>query len=163
VGFVQANAQSRAQRQVYRATSAQAEQAADLELRGIRTRQLQERASASQTIQAIALEALQRRGTARVAALEAGVGGQAATLIDRDFTQQGLNQIFGVESNLVFLEDQLEREAVAARQRQYGRTLGSLPTSPAPSILEPFLGVALSIAETGLYAPEAAPPAGGEG
>lgn len=144
--MVSAQASHSTQKDVYRKNAALAETAANLELRGIRTRQVQERVAASAEIEAIAQEVLLRRGASRVGALEAGVGGEVARMIDRDFTAQGSAQIVGTETNLGFIEDQLGMEAEAVRGRQEGRVLGALP-GPRPTFLEPLLGAALSIAE----------------
>lgn len=152
-GFVSSQAQYRTQKDLYRKNAALAERAADLELRGIRTRQLQERAAASAEIEGIAREVMQRGGTARVAALEAGAGGEVARMIDRDFTSQGLTLTQGALTNLGFVEGQLELDATAARARQEGRALDALPRSK-PFILEPLLGAALSIAEADAAAVE---------
>lgn len=154
LSYFQRDAAYTGQRRAFNATAALAEAAADLELRGIRTRQLQEREAAALTIQSIAIETKKRRGTARVAALEAGVGGETSALIDNDFTQQGLNLSTGVERNLSFVEAQLEAEAIAARQRQYSRVLSAAPLNGRPSILEPFLGTGLSIAEATTLQPQ---------
>lgn len=152
--FFAQQAQYKAQQAAFDQTAALAEASADLELRGLRTRQVQEREAASQEISAIATEVTQRRGLARLSAVESGVGGGVLRLVDRDFTSQGANRTFGVTRQLGFIEGQIELEAKAVRMRQHSRVLAALPTTPAPSLLTPFLGTALSIGEAQSAAPE---------
>lgn len=143
------------QREIFDQTVALAEDSANLQLDGLRQRQLEERRATANTVEAIILEALKRKSTLGVSAVEAGVTGDVVDALDRDFTGAALNQVQGAEMNLEAIERQIERQEKAIRIRQEGMVLqaaGSL--IPEPSLLQPLLGGALSIGDAQMSAPK---------
>lgn len=128
---------------------------ADLENRGLRRRQAEERAAAGAEIQAIMLQALGQRSAVGAAAAEAGVGGASLRAILRDFTASELNRIYGVESNLARRDQAIEDRLAGSRLSLEASVFqGFSSVAPTPSILLPIFGAGLSVGQAQAQAPE---------
>lgn len=115
-------------------------------------RMLQEREAAAQKIEQSALAEAAARGTARVAAGEAGVAGNSVEALQQDFERQQAVLEESVLTNLDWKEDQSRVNMEAYRNQALAR-IGSVQGAPErevsqPSLLASLIGVAGDAAGT---------------
>jgi hypothetical protein len=113
----------------------------------LRERDLQERERAAQSIQAVVKQARQAQAAAKLQALEGGAGGQSVNTLLAQFERMELANVGVVGRNLEFMQQQIQREAVAAGRIQGpNRTFGPLDTPLG--IVVSGLNVAAAVAQS---------------
>ncbi len=106
---------------------------------------LQEGEYASGEEQRNAIEAAEARGTARVAAGEAGVSGLSVNALLDDFRAQEARYSYGTRRNLGISTENIEADMIGARATAQGRS-NSIPRLAKEPINRPgYLGAALRI------------------
>ncbi len=121
-----------------------AAQARDLKIQSLNQRAIQESEAAGEAKQKQAIEALEMRERAVVAAGEAGVTGGSVDMLLADYTAQKLRGVTTINRNLENIERQIELEKMGASAEAESR-INSMPQGTQPS----FLAAAISAGASG--------------
>jgi len=119
-------------------------QARDLKIQSLNQRAIQESEAAGEAKQKQAIEALEMRERAVVAAGEAGVTGGSVDMLLADYTAQKLRGVTTINRNLENIERQIELEKMGASAEAESR-INSMPQGTQPS----FLAAAISAGASG--------------
>ena len=141
VEFMEASQQADRDQARYDQNRIAAAQARDLKIQTLNQRAIQEAEAAAEGKQQQALEALQLRERAVVAAGEAGVTGSSVDILLADYTAQKLRGQTTINRNLENVERQIELQKMGASAEAESR-INSLPQGVQPSFLAAAVGTA---------------------
>ena len=143
VEFMEASQQADRDQARYDQNRIAAAQARDLKIQTLNQRAIQEAEAAAEGKQQQALEALQLRERAVVAAGEAGVTGSSVDILLADYTAQKLRGQTTINRNLENVERQIELQKMGASAEAEAR-INSLPQGVQPSFLAAAVGAGAS-------------------
>ena len=146
-GRANAKAQERFQIQRHRHNEQITRQAAAREARALQRRQVQEAAVAAQEVEQSTRRAIEARGTALVAAGEAGAIGDSLTSLLLDFGRQEAEFRSSIMVNQEFIAEQTQLELFGVGARAQDRINA---TTPQPVPRPDYLGAALNLFSQGL-------------
>lgn len=144
VEFLEASRQADEQQARYDRNRISAAQARDLKIQTLNARAIQESEAAGEAKEKQAIEALEKRERAVVAAGEAGVAGGSVDMLLADYTAQKLRGVTTINRNLENIERQIELEKMGASAEAETR-INSMPQGTQPS----FLAAAISAGASG--------------
>jgi hypothetical protein len=145
--FMQAQQEADAAQARYDQNRIAAAQARDLKIQTLNARAIQESEAAAEGKQKQALEALQLRERAVVAAGEAGVSGSSVDNLLNEYTAQRLRGVTTINRNLENIEKQIGLQKMGASAEAENR-INSLPQGTQPSFLAAAVGTAASAYST---------------
>lgn len=144
VEFLEASRDADEQQARYDRNRISAAQARDLKIQTLNARAIQESEAAGEAKEKQAIEALEKRERAVVAAGEAGVAGGSVDMLLADYTAQKLRGVTTINRNLENIERQIELEKMGASAEAESR-INSMPQGTQPS----FLAAAISAGASG--------------
>ena len=144
IEFLEASRQADEVQARYDQNRIAAAQARDLKIQSLNQRAIQESEAAGEAKQKQAIEALEMRERAVVAAGEAGVTGGSVDMLLADYTAQKLRGVTTINRNLENIERQIELEKMGASAEAESR-INSMPQGTQPS----FLAAAISAGANG--------------
>jgi hypothetical protein len=143
VEFMEASQQADRDQARYDQNRIAAAQARDLKIQSLNQRAIQESEAAGEAKQKQAIEALQLRERAAVAAGEAGVSGSSVDNLLNEYTAQRLRGVTTINRNLENIEKQIELQKMGASAEAEAR-INSLPQGVQPSFLAAAVGAGAS-------------------
>lgn len=141
IEFMQAQQEADATQARYDQNRIASAQARDLKIQSLNQRAIQESEAAGEAKQKQAIEALQLRERAAVAAGEAGVSGSSVDNLLNEYTAQRLRGVTTINRNLENIEKQIELQKMGASAEAEAR-INSLPQGVQPSFLAAAVGTA---------------------
>ena len=147
IEFLEAKRQADEQQARYDQNRIASAQARDLKIQSLNQRAIQESEAAGEAKQKQAIEALEKRERAVVAAGEAGVTGGSVDMLLADYTAQKLRGVTTINRNLENIERQIELEKMGASAEAESR-INSMAQGTQPS----FLAAAISAGASGYAA-----------
>lgn len=144
IEFLEASRQADEQQARYDQNRIAAAQARDLKIQSLNQRAIQESEAAGEAKQKQAIEALQLRERAAVAAGEAGVSGSSVDNLLNEYTAQRLRGVTTINRNLENVEKQISLQKMGASAEAENR-INSMPQGTQPS----FLAAAISAGASG--------------
>ena len=144
IEFLEASRQADEVQARYDQNRIAAAQARDLKIQSLNQRAIQESEAAGEAKQKQAIEALEKRERAVVAAGEAGVTGGSVDMLLADYTAQKLRGVTTINRNLENIERQIELEKMGASAEAESR-INSMVQGTQPS----FLAAAISAGANG--------------
>lgn len=143
VGFMEKQRAAKAQEAAYQRNRQEATKARDVKIQGLNARLIQEAEAAAQQKEALAIEALEKSESAKVAAGEAGVAGQGIDRIIGNYEAQKLRGLGTINANVENIEKQIELEKMGASAEAVAR-IQSVQRGQPPSFLAAAVGTAAS-------------------
>lgn len=134
IEFMEASQQADQAQARYDQNRIAAAQARDLKIQSLNQRAIQESEAAGEAKQKQAIEALELRERAVVAAGEAGVTGSSVDNLLNEYTAQRLRGVTTINRNLENVERQIELEKMGASAEAESR-INSMPQGTQPSLL----------------------------
>jgi outer membrane PBP1 activator LpoA protein len=144
IEFMEASRQADEQQARYDQNRIAASQARDLKIQSLNQRAIQESEAAAEGKFKQAIEALQMRERAVVAAGEAGVTGSSVDNLLNEYTAQRLRGVTTINRNLENIEKQISLQKMGASAEAENR-INSMPQGTQPS----FLAAAISAGASG--------------
>lgn len=141
IEFMQAQQEADATQARYDQNRIASAQARDLKIQSLNQRAIQESEAAGEAKQKQAIEALQLRERAAVAAGEAGVSGSSVDNLLNEYTAQRLRGVTTINRNLENIEKQIGLQKMGASAEAENR-INSLPQGVQPSFLAAAVGTA---------------------
>lgn len=143
VGFMEQQRAAKAQEAAYQRNRQESAKARDVKIQGLNSRLIQESEAVSQQKEALAIEALEKSESAKVAAGEAGVAGQGIDRIIGNYEAQKLRGLSTLNANVENIEKQIELEKMGASAEAMAR-IQSVQRGQPPSFLAAAVGTAAS-------------------
>lgn len=143
IEFMEASQQADQDQARYDQNRIAAAQARDLKIQSLNQRAIQESEAAGEAKQQQAIEALQMRERAVVAAGEAGVTGSSVDNLLNEYTAQRLRGVTTINRNLENIEKQITLQKMGASAEAENR-INSMPQGTQPSFLAAALGAGAS-------------------
>ena len=134
IEFLEASRQADEQQARYDQNRIASAQARDLKIQSLNQRAIQESEAAGEAKQKQAIEALQLRERAVVAAGEAGVSGSSVDNLLNEYTAQRLRGVTTINRNLENVEKQISLQKMGASAEAENR-INSMPQGTQPSFL----------------------------
>jgi outer membrane PBP1 activator LpoA protein len=134
IEFLEASRQADEQQARYDQNRIAAAQARDLKIQSLNQRAIQESEAAGEAKQKQAIEALELRERAVVAAGEAGVSGSSVDNLLNEYTAQRLRGVTTINRNLENVEKQISLQKMGASAEAENR-INSMPQGTQPSFL----------------------------
>jgi outer membrane PBP1 activator LpoA protein len=147
IEFLEASRQADEQQARYDQNRIAAAQARDLKIQSLNQRAIQESEAAGEAKQKQAIEALEKRERAVVAAGEAGVTVGSVDILLADYTAQKLRGVTTINRNLENIERQIQLEKMGASAEAESR-INSMAQGTQPS----FLAAAINAGASGYAA-----------